>query len=199
MHREKEGETICLTKEKGKTKNIRNGLTSGGSMALSTASDMMKKAMNSKNRLLPKPTSTSARTYPYENLSLAFHLVIIDAARPNNRPVQSKNMWNASDMRPGKWLREQEIHQKHCSPKCFAKFNTATCRKLISRCNTSVAKIIIKFDTHTGRHVHNYKHKELTTCVNEIKFLISTKKSKIVTRSRKFICRFALTRNYQKW
>lgn len=69
-----------------------NGLTSGGSIALSTASDIMKNAINSKKRLFTKPAMTSARTYPNEYLSLAFHFVITDAARPAKRPVQSKNI-----------------------------------------------------------------------------------------------------------
>lgn len=76
-------------------------LTSGGSINLSTDSDMMKKAINKRNKLLTKPAMTSARTYPYEYLSFAFHFVMTDAARPANSPVQSKNIWNESDMRPG--------------------------------------------------------------------------------------------------
>ncbi len=39
-------------------------------------------------------------TYPYENLSSALHLAMIDAARPANSAVQSKNMWKESEIRP---------------------------------------------------------------------------------------------------
>lgn len=58
--------------------------------------------MNSKNKLLTNPARTSALTYPKEYLSLALHLVITEAARPASKPVQSKNMWNESEIRPGK-------------------------------------------------------------------------------------------------
>lgn len=69
-------------------------------MARSTASDRMKNAMNSRNKLFTNPAITSARTYPYEYLSFAFHFVITEAARPASNPVQSKNMWNESEIRP---------------------------------------------------------------------------------------------------
>ena len=42
----------------------------------------------------------SESTYPYENLSSALHLAINVAAKPARRAVQSKNMWNESEMRP---------------------------------------------------------------------------------------------------
>lgn len=77
-------------------------LTSGGSMALSTASDMIKKAMKSRNKPFTKPAKTSALTYPKEYLSFAFHFVITDAAKPANSPVQSKNIWKESDIKPKK-------------------------------------------------------------------------------------------------
>lgn len=77
-------------------------LTSGGSIALSTASLMIKNAINNRNSPFTKPAKTSARAYPYEYLSLDLHLDITEAARPATRPVQSKNMWNASDIRPGR-------------------------------------------------------------------------------------------------
>lgn len=82
------------------TTNSRSCFTSGGSIKRSTASDMMKKEMKSRNRPLTKPANTSALTYPYEYLSFARHLVITEAARPANKPVQSKNIWNESEINP---------------------------------------------------------------------------------------------------
>ncbi len=38
--------------------------------------------------------------YPYENLSSALHLVISDATNPASNAVQSKNMWNESEIKP---------------------------------------------------------------------------------------------------
>lgn len=49
---------------------------------------------------MTKPARTSARTYPYENLSFARHFVMTEAARPASNAVQSKNMWNESEIRP---------------------------------------------------------------------------------------------------
>lgn len=77
-----------------------HNLTSGGSIALSTPSLIMKNAINNKNNPFTNPAKTSALAYPYENLSLGRHLEIKEAANPATRPVQSKNMWNESDMRP---------------------------------------------------------------------------------------------------
>lgn len=78
-------------------------------MARSTASDIIKNAINSKNKLFTKPAITSARTYPYEYLSFAFHLVITEAAKPANSPVQSKNIWNESDIRPKENLQKKNL------------------------------------------------------------------------------------------
>lgn len=74
--------------------------TSGGSIARSTPSDNIKNEINNKNKLFTNPANTSARTYPYEYLSLAFHFVITDATKPAINPVQSKNIWNESDIKP---------------------------------------------------------------------------------------------------
>lgn len=70
-------------------------------MARSTASDIIKKAINNKNNPLTKPAKTSARTYPYEYFSFALHFVITEAPKPANNPVQSKNIWKESEINPG--------------------------------------------------------------------------------------------------
>lgn len=79
-----------------------DNLTSGGSIARSTASLMMKNAINNRNNPFTKPASTSARAYPYEKRSFARHLDTSEAASPATKPVQSKNIWNASEIRPKK-------------------------------------------------------------------------------------------------
>lgn len=98
-------------------------LTSGGSIKRSTASDMMKKEMKSRNRPLTKPANTSALTYPYEYLSFARHLVITEAARPANKPVQSKNIWNESEINPTQkpllLIVPSYIDNQHIIPKLF--------------------------------------------------------------------------------
>jgi len=67
----------------------------------------MKKAINRRNKLFTKPAITSALTYPNEYFSFAFHLVITEAARPASKPVQSKNIWKESDIKP-----VQEVDKK---------------------------------------------------------------------------------------
>ncbi len=39
-------------------------------------------------------------TYPYENVCVALHFDITDAAKPASSAVQSKNMWKESDIKP---------------------------------------------------------------------------------------------------
>ena len=38
--------------------------------------------------------------YPYEYFSFARHLEMSDAIKPASKAVQSKNMWNESEIRP---------------------------------------------------------------------------------------------------
>lgn len=94
-------------------KNTVKLFTSGGSINLSTASDNMKNDINNKNKLLTNPARTSALTYPYEYFSFAFHFVITDAAKPASSPVQSKNIWNESDMRPTIKILLEKLKKKH--------------------------------------------------------------------------------------
>lgn len=60
----------------------------------------MKKAMKRRKRPLMKPAMISALTYPYENASVDFHLAMTVAASPASKAVQSKNIWNESEISP---------------------------------------------------------------------------------------------------
>jgi hypothetical protein len=75
----------------------------------------MKKAINRRKRLFTNPASTSALTYPKLYLSFAFHFVITDAARPANKPVQSKNIWKESDINPVEDVKHDRfVSQQFC-------------------------------------------------------------------------------------
>ena len=50
-------------------------------------------------------------THPYENRSFLPHREIIDAVKPVNKAVQSKNIWNESDINPRLQMRKHFIQQ----------------------------------------------------------------------------------------
>lgn len=64
------------------------------------SSTFMENGGGSNKRLVVQLLSAILKTYPYENRSFLPHLEMTDATSPASNAVQSKNMWNESDIRP---------------------------------------------------------------------------------------------------